>query len=250
MPVTFRTIATDVLKEIGAISIGETPEAAVIQDVLAKIQTVLNNWNADRRAVYATAFPEFTLVPNLSPHTIGPTGATFTVTQRPVSLDGCNLILNTSPTPIFMPIDVRDHQWWLGQTIPGITTSYPTDVYYQPDWPNGKLFFWPVPTSAYGVQLMVRVLLNDVPTLDTTFSLPPGYQDAITMTSAEDCLTLFPAAAPGVADMIEKKAREARSRIFDNNDQPLRLQTADAGMQVRTGNRGDFNFWTGQVIPR
>ena len=247
---TFQTIATDVLSELGAIQANETPTAADSVAVLGKIRRLLNNWNADRRAVYATAFPEYTLVPNLSPHTIGPTGATFTATERPVSLDGCNLIINTSPTAVNTPIKVRDFQWWLGQTIPGISTTYPTDVYYQPDWPNGKLFFWPVPTAAYDVQLMIRVLLNDIPDLTTTFTLPPGYQDAITLTVAEDCFSIFPSTAPAVMPLIMQKAREARSRIFDNNDQPLRLRTRDAGMEVNQGRRGDFNFWTGQVISK
>ncbi len=247
MPLTWRTICTDAMTEIGAIASGETPEAADIFTVLGKGRRLLNNWNADRRAVYATAFSQFTLVANLSPHTIGPTG-TFTVTQRPVSLDGCNLILNTSPTPINTMINVRDNQWWLGQTIPGIQTNYPTDVYYQPDWPDGKLYFWPVPTSAYDVQLMTRVLLDDIPDLSTTFSLPPGYQDAITLTLALDITTIFPAVDPRVLQQVDLKGREARSRIFDNNDQPLRLMTADAGMQSTSTRHGDFNWWTGQVI--
>lgn len=247
---TYQTLATDVLRELGAIAANESPDADISMTVLGKLRRLLNNWNADRRAVYATAFPEYTLVPNLSPHTIGPTGATFTATIRPVSLDGCNLIINTSPTPINTRIVVRDSQWWLGQTIPGITTSYPTDVYYQPDWPNGKLFFWPVPTSAYDVQLMIRVLLNDIPDLTTTFTLPPGYQDAITLTCAESCFALFPATAPATMIKIEQQAREARARIFDNNDQPLRLKTRDSGMEVNQGRRGDFNFWTGQVIAK
>lgn len=244
---TVLDLCTDAAQECGAIAIGETLEAAAVQQVLGKLRRLLNNWNADQRAVYAAAFDTYTLVPSLDPHTIGPTG-TFVVTIRPVSLDGANLILPSSPTGVQTPIKVRDKQWWLAQTVPDISTTYPTDVYYQADWPNGKLYFWPIPTAAYQVQLMTRVLLNDLPDLTTTFTLPPGYQDAITLTLAEDCLTLFPAAAPGVAAQLERKGREARTRIFANNDPTPKLRTADSGLTGSSDRRGTWNFWTGQVM--
>lgn len=246
MATTFRTIATEAAQELGAIAAGEVLDAADASVILGKIRRLLNNWNADRRAVYATAFDTYTLVPNTSPHTIGPSGATWTATIRPVSLEGANLVLSNGGTPTNLQIKVRDAQWWLAQTVPTIATTVPTDVYYQPDWPNGKLYFWPVPTAAYDVQLMTRVLLNDVPDLDTTFTLPPGYHDAIVLSTTEACTgNLF-----GVAltpDLVQK-AREARSRIFDNNDTDPRLKTKDSGMQASSGRRGDFNFWSGQVI--
>ncbi len=235
------------MKELGVIASGETPDASDIIDVRDKMRRLLNNWNADQRAVYAAAFLQFTLVPNLQPHTIGPTGV-WAVDSRPVSLDGANLILNNSPTPVNTPINVRDKQWWLANTIPAIATTYPTDVYYQADWPNGSLYFWPVPQSAYDVQLMVRLVLDDVIDFDTPFSLPPGYQDAITLTGAEDCVTLFSVSNPSILQMIEKKGREARARIFANNDPTPKLRTADSGLTGSSDRRGTWNFWTGQVM--
>jgi len=240
MPLTWRAIATDVMVECGAIAGGETPEAADISAVLGKLRRLLNNWNADRRAVYATAFPTFTLTASLSPQTIGPTG-NFVVTQRPVSIEGANVFISN----VKMPIRIVDAQWWLGQTDPSVTTTIPTDLYYQPDWPDGSLYFWPIPSAAYVVELQTRVLLDDLIDLDTEFSLPPGYQDAITLTGAEDCLTIFPAAAPGVMGMLERKGREARSRIFANNDPTPKLCTADSGMQG--SRRSSWNYLTGQV---
>ena len=248
MATTFRTIATEAAQEIGVIASGETLSAADASVVLGKIKRLLNNWNADRRAVYATSFDTFTLVPNLSPHTIGPTGATWTMTIRPVSIDGANLVLSNGGTPTNLQIKIRDNQWWLAQTVPTISTTVPTDCYYQPDWPNGKLYFWPVPTAAYDVQLMTRVLLNDVPDLDTTFTLPPGYHDAIVLTTAEDSVSVLLGPQTPIPPVVMMTAREASSRIFDNNDQDPRLKTKDSGMQSSSGRRGDFNFWSGQVI--
>jgi hypothetical protein len=245
MAVTIRTICTDAAKELEAIGAGETLSADDASTFLGLLRRLLNLWNADRRAVYATAFAEFTLVANLSPHTIGPTGATFTVTQRPVSLEGANLVLNLTTPNVNTPIHVRDAQWWLRQSVPDLTSTYPTDVYYQPDWPNGKLFFWPVPTAAYDVQLMTRVLLSDTVDLNDSFSLPPGYQDAITLTLAEMSRRTF---SRPVDPTLVRDASIARAAIFGNNDVIPRLTTRDAGMTPgRGGTRADFNWLNGQI---
>lgn len=244
---TIETICTDAAQEIGVLQGGETLGASDGAVWLGLIKRLLNAWNADRRAVYATAFPEFTLIPNqpLGYTTIGPTGD-FVVDQRPVSLDGANLILTPSTPTVNTPIKVRDNQWWLKQTTPTLTSTYPTDVYYQPDWPNGKLYFWPVPTFAYDVQLMIRVLLNDAVTLASTFSLPPGYQNAITLTLAE--MGQRPFGRPPDPSLT-RDASLARAQIFDNNDVTPHLITKDAGMTPgKGGNRADFNYLTGQVV--
>jgi hypothetical protein len=243
---TIRDIVTDALREIGVVAGTETPSASDASIGLNKLTRLFNNWNAERRAVYATAFSTFTLSPGVAPHTIGPTAATFTVAQRPVSIDGASLIL-TGDSDVYVPIAIRDAEWWHAQTVPDLESTVPTDLYYQPDWPNGQIYFWPVPTTAYQVELMIRVLLDDAVVLADTFSLPPGYQDAVTLTLAEMLLTPFGVAPPPT---LAKDAKLARSRIFGNNEQPTRIQTNDAGMEgpKSSGRRADFNWLTGQVL--
>jgi hypothetical protein len=246
MPTTPRQICTDSLHEIGVLAVGDAMSSALGVFALGKLTRLLNNWNADRRAVWATAFLEFTLTPNLSPHTIGPTSATFAADQRPVSIEGAYLILNTSTPNVNLPITVRDQDWWLAQSVPDLTSTIPTDLYYQPDVPNGKLYFWPVPTVAYGVGLMARVLVDDSITLDTSLTFPPGYADAITLTLAESIATSF---GRDVPPALEMSALRARSRIFANNDTTPRLQTADYGMDGGvSGHRADFNWLSGQIV--
>lgn len=247
---TIQDIVTDALLEPGILADGETPNAGQSSTVLKKLRRLLNNWNADRRAVYATAFVTNTLTAGLSPHTIGPTGATWTVTQRPVSVDGANLILAGSggAADTYLPITIRDAAWWNAQTVPGLESSVPTDLYYQPDWPNGKLYFWPVPDTADDVQLMLRVLLDDTVDLTDTFTLPPGYQDAITLTLSASICRMFGVPLDVSADLAQQ-AKLARARIFSNNEQPTRIQTADAGMQASNGTRPTYNYLIGSYFP-
>ena len=238
--VTARTICTDALSEVGIIAPQDTPGNTLAQFTLGKLNRLIDNWNAQREAVYAIDFLPFTLVPNLAPHTIGPSG-TFTVAQRPVSIEGINLILNTVAPNINISITLRDSQWWLRQTIPTLAIPYPTDCYYDPSWPNGTLNFWPIPQIAYGVEIEVRTVLAAV-TLDSVFSMPPGYRDAITLTLAEDV------AGPNgreVPPIVSAKAQQARARIFANNVEVPRLQTQDAGMPGSGGRRSAWNYYIG-----
>lgn len=237
---TIREVCTDALKELFQAP-GESVNETDLTFALGKLNRLLDNWNAERAAVYAQQFNTYDLVADLAPHTIGP-GGTFEATQRPVSIEGANLILSSTPNP-YLPINVRGPAWWDAQTVPDLTGSIPTDVYYQPDFPLGKLYFWPVPTETYSVELQTRVVLAEV-TLDDEFELPPGYRDAITLTVAEECSEAF---AKPVGARLAQSAMQARARIFRNNDLPPNLRTWDSGMPT-AGQRADFNYRNGQFF--
>lgn len=246
---TIRDLCTQSAMDMGVIGQGETLSAPDASVYLGLLQRLLNAWNANRLSVYASSMLQFTLVPNLSPHTIGPTGATWTATIRPVSLDGANLVLTPSTPPVNTNIKVRDDQWYFSLTTPTLTSTYPTDVYYQPDWPLGKLFFWPVPTFAYDVQLKVRVLLDESVDLNDEFSLPPGYWDAIVLTLEE--MAMRPFAKPYDGNLASA-ATKARALIYGNNDITPHLITKDYGMTPgrNQGTRADFNWLSGTVTGR
>jgi hypothetical protein len=232
---TARNIVTDALIEIGVYDPLQPPSAEDSAFVLRKLNRLIDNMNAERQAVYASVFQAFTLTPALQPHTIGPSG-TVAVAQRPVSVDGAMLVLNNVTPNVDVPIRIRDKEWWLGLSVPALTNSMPTDLYYEPAWPNGKLNFWGVPTTAYGVVLLIRALLSQF-TLATTFYLPPGYQDAITLTLAEEICTPF---RKQPTDRLTLSAMRARARIYANNNETPRIETRDAGMPGGGGET--FNY--------
>lgn len=237
---TWGTLVADAYTEIGALGAGETLSAEDLAWGLKKANRILDNWNAERAAVYADTFTTYVLTPSLDPHTIGPTG-TWVVTQRPVSIEDAMLVY-TSPTPdLLVPITIRDTQWWNALSMPAMTTALITDLYYDPTWPNGTLHFWPVCTTALSVRLHTRQYLSAIGTA-TTFTLPPGYQDALTLTLAEE---LAPSLNKELDARTVASAVQARARIFANNDDSLRIRTADSGLG---GGSGAWNYlsrtWT------
>ena len=193
----------------------------------------LDSWNANGRAVYSEVFNDsLTLTPALSPHTIGSSG-TLTVSVRPTRLLALQINLGSS---VFVDVNVRDAAWYSHQSTPAISESVPTDVYYQPNWPNGNLYFYGVPSTAYAVRIWYETILASVIQTDT-FAMPPGYQEALELTVAED---LAGSMGQPIASDLERRARKARAVIFDNNDQTPRIVTADAGLA--TGAAQDIDY--------
>lgn len=240
---TARDLVSRALKEIGVLSQGETASAGDATDALDILNELLNEWNADGQAAYNVLFTSYTLVPNLQPHTIGPSTATFTVTQRPDQILGANIVLTNVTPAVRNPLNIRDAQWWLDQTVQAITSALPTDLYYAPGWPNGSLYLWPIPTTAYDIELETRLDLTDTLALSDTVSLPPGYRKALILTLAENLLTPF--GRPGDAN-LSVRAAKARGLVFANNVTTPRLQTYDAGMSGgEARNRPTFNYRTG-----
>ncbi len=236
MAYTIRDLVTGAAAELRVARAGDVLAPAIADLGLTLVNEILDLWNADDRAVYTELFADYTLTPNLSPHTIGPTG-TFVVASRPKSVIAASLNIGGNPAS-FLPITVRDDPWYAALTVPGLTAAIPTDVYYEQDWPNGKLFFWPVPTTAYGVRLWSQTVLSAV-TLATTFALPPGYQAALRLTLAE---WLGPAMGQAVSASTARRANEARALVFGDNDDVPRIATADAGIGGRQSARGGFNW--------
>lgn len=246
---TINTLCTDAALELNRIGAADALSGEDSTFLLKKLNRILDNWNADGQAVYTIGFTLFTLVPNLSPHTIGvaANSPTFTVTtNRPVNIQSASLVLTGSPA-IDIPINIRDDDWWALNRVKGLATAIPTDLYYSPDWPNGSLYFWPVPTVAYGVRLEMRFVLAQV-LAATPLSLPPGYRDALTLTLAEDCITAFGAQlSPLQAQTLMTKARQARARIFANNRPSPNLATRDSGLPGTSSGQSNWFYPTGSL---
>lgn len=237
MIVPVLTVVSEAYQELNVFQPGAPIPAPMSTLALSKLNQIIDLWNAKRAMVWCEVFQSFTLTPSLSPHTIGPTGATFTVTIRPVSIEGCFLDLQGSSPPNYTPIDIVDYQVYQAISTPGIATSVPTAVYYEQDWPNGKLFFYPIPNAAYPVRFTYRTLLGVV-TLSDNLNLPPGYQPAITLTLAEDIAT---ATGREVPAKTAKGAAAARATIAANNTIVPALNLRD-GQEDRRGPALDFNY--------
>lgn len=247
-------VITDALIEIGLLSPGEQTnlDPDLGQWALRKANYLLDNWASQRKYVYASTFQAFNLTAGLSPHTIGPNNATFAWNQRPVKIESWALVLNTGPTAVDLPHrPTRDKDWWAMQRVKTLQSNIPTDMYYEPDSPNGSCYFWPVPNAAYPVRMELWTLVSQYLTINDPIDgpggagiLPPAYRSALMLTLAE---TLQTGGAKSPNPMLSQMAQAARTAVFGNNSQSPRSATSDAGMSPTRLGADLFNWETGNL---
>jgi hypothetical protein len=207
----------------------------------------INYWAARGCYAWTTTFLEYTLTPGHQPHLIGPDllAPDFQVNMRPVRIESANLIL-PGPTPVDVQVAIRDNAWWAAKAAKSVASNIPTDLYYEADYPNGQLWFWPVPTAAYDVRLEGNVVLQQFNTLDDCFIAPPAYLAAVTLTLAEELVDIWGTEMPG---NLARRALKARDALQSNNNLPPRIASADYGTFSRSS-CGDWNYVTGTIPNR
>jgi hypothetical protein len=234
-------LITSAMQEIGALAAGEVPSNDDQAQVMTKLQRLIDRYNAVRTMIYNVNFTQFTLPTNIHPVTIGP-GANFDVNQRPVEIPSISLILiGTTGTETEIPLNPRDDDWWANQRVKNLTSTMPTDYYYSTDWPNGAIFFWPIPTQVNDVLIESRGVIGEITAYNANFSMPPGYWDAVVYELAESIGPMFE--RPISADLLRLKMRAIKA-VQGNNVKSPRGTTGDAGMPG-IGVHGDFNYVTG-----
>lgn len=213
-----------------------------------KLNRILDEWSGRKVYAWSDSFTAYTLTPNHSPHLIGPglTSPDFAAPYRPVSIDpdGASLILTDVTPNVDLPLNVRDADWWNNERVKNLATNVPTDLYYEPDFPNGSLYLWPVPSFAYGLRLRLRSVLLAITSANwaDSFTAPPGYNRAAVLTLAEDLCTAFGRPVP---PELPGKAMRARAIVGINNQKSPRTSSADYGTRGTSGSRPDFNYYSG-----
>lgn len=244
MAQTAQTIITAALQEINASAPGETISANDLSWGLDKLNRLFDGWCSERLMAFAVNFVTYTLTPNLQPHTIGPTGtgATFTCTgNRPTKIVAAQLVINNVTPNYTVPINIRDADWWAAQRVQALTSTWPTDIYYEPDWPKGSLFIWPVPLTNWGLQLETWTTIGQAANLGASFSLPPGYWDAVIYNLA---VSMCPAFEKQPNPVLVAEAKRTKAAIKSLNAVPPRIATGGDGLPSGT-NRPSFDWRIG-----
>ena len=173
-------IITTSLKLIGVLSHGEVAEPEEAQDCLARMNTMLNTWAAERLSTYVVNRSLYTLTAGQQRYTLGPTGDF--VQQRPQWIDRMGILQQqNTDQPIELPLKLLTTQRWLGQVpVKNITSSLPTRVYVDGAFPNRNMDFWPFPDIG-NLQISVywAESLSQFTVLTTDTSFPPAYDEAI-----------------------------------------------------------------------
>jgi hypothetical protein len=225
---------------------GFTGSPEDMNDGLLRLNAIIDQWAARKAYAYSETFQQFTLTPNHNPYLIGPAVTAppdFKVTARPIRLEenGATLILTNVTPNVDVPLTVRTGDWWNNQRVKTLTTNVPTDVYYEPDFPNGTLFFWPVPNFAYGIRLRLWTFVTQFSSTAAQLIAPPAYLEALIKTLAEQLVLMYGTIMP---PSLPTEAVRARAALMGNNSKSPNIPSADYGT---TGGRStsDWNYYSG-----
>ena len=232
----------DALLEIQAIAVGETPTAAEANDGLRVLNRMLDAWQAQRLAIFATARQLLPLTIGQQAYELGIGSSTVGWgIPRPSRIDYFGVLYPSGSYPIELPMIAYTESDWLQIPLKNTASSLPQGVWDDQGFPFRNLNFWPIPNlSGLQVALYNWVALQQFSDLRTQYGWPPAYLRAIVKNLAMDLLTQYPG-SPVQLQVLAAQAAAALGLVKSSNVQPVLVNT-DPMLQV--GRRGVYNFYT------
>lgn len=161
------------MRQIGVISIGETPSDEEAADALFALNGLMGSLGNSPQMIFARTNEPVQLVANTASYTVGPSGGL--VTPRPIDvLESSNIIYQGVTYPL-IKWTLQDYQQI---TVP-TTTGIPTGFYAQMDMPDITLTFWPVPAQGMVFNMWSDKQITEFASLTQQIGMPPGYDRAL-----------------------------------------------------------------------
>lgn len=244
MAATVRSICTGALRLLGVTQPGREPSAYEMETATYALRSMLENWSTQRLNVFQTTTYEFEFIPHQATYTLGPTGDWET--ERPMILSYAYLrYAQDSGTPIDMQITILNDAQRAAISAKTISSSIPTTVYYNPEVPDAKLTFWPVPTVNYKAILWCDAPLDSFTDLNDELQFPRGYEQALRYNLA---VNLAPEFGRQVSQEIIGVASKSINDLKALNVTPRYLRCKDyaSGWSRRQGPSPIFNMMQGR----
>lgn len=226
---------TNALVDIGVLAIGQTISTEDLELCRTKFNRMLGQWNTQRRFAYYMRDQAFTITASQQSYSLGTSAnsADFVITagtERPVKIERARLVL-VAPSPDSeseLPVINWDQR--ANESTPALSATVPTRLYYQPTFPNGTLWPTPYPTTTTNkIRLFWWAQLAAIASgqTGTNVDLPPGYEDALTLSLSEIMCLPF---GKGISQDLASQSRTARENIRALNSKPPLMVTDWPGM--------------------
>jgi hypothetical protein len=196
------------------VAAGETCTAADAALGLRALNRKVDQWKAQKLALFTVTRSLWTVVSGQQDYTVGPTGDVDI--SRPQIIEHVNFLdTTTSPSQEYQLQPLTDDAW---SRVPqkGLTSALPTSFYWNPTFPFATLSLWPIPTSGtlQGV-LYASAPIDEFATLVTAVSLPPGYQEFIVCDLALQLATSY---GRQIDPALAQRAIEAKRIVKASNE--------------------------------
>lgn len=232
------------LVDAGVVGLDEAVEQPVLNRAFTQANWLLAQWARKRWLVYRLA--EYSFVSTgAQTYSVG-RGQIVDINPRPDRVEYAFLRFLNSPQPTNLPVDIplyiiQSREEYSRIPVKNIGTLA-RKVFYDPVWPVGVLYQWPVPqASQYEIHVGFKVVVPRFQSLQDNINFPPEYEAALnwclarrfrgtyqlppdsTIDSlARDGLNTIRLANQAVGQLVMPAFLRGRSRAYDyRGDDPL-----------------------------
>lgn len=217
MAVTAGTIILDALQEIGVYNANETLSSTDAAKGLTKLNQMMDSWSNESLTTFCTLEQSITLVAGTAQYPVGP-GSPY-ASVRPLRIPegpGMARIRDTNLNDY--DVTVLTQVQWNQIGLKTTNSDIPDSMWYDPQYPVGYINIFPKPSQPYTLFFDSYAALQEFSNLTTALSLPPGYQEAITLNlAARLWRTFLDGAMP--AD-LRQDAADAKKIVKRTNFRP------------------------------
>jgi|HubBroStandDraft_2_1064218.scaffolds.fasta_scaffold00063_5 hypothetical protein len=179
---TCGALLTNALIDGGIVGVDEAIEPAILNRAFTQANWLLAQWARKRWLVYRIQDYSFVCTGALN-YSVG-LGQTVNINPRPDRLEYAFLrFLNQSPPSglfVDIPLDIiQSHEDYSRIAVKNVGTLA-WRIFYDPVWPVGLLFPWPVPQSTiYEIHVGFKVVLPRFSSIQQPINFPPEYESAM-----------------------------------------------------------------------
>jgi hypothetical protein len=187
-------LLANALEDGGIVGIDEDIEPVILNKAFRHANWILAQWARKRNLVYSLTDYPFTSTGALS-YPVGQ-GQIVNINPRPDRLEYAFLRFLNPPAsaqfPVDIPLDIipskEDYSRITVKTIGTLAWR----IFYDPQWPLGVLFPWPVPqTSLYEIHVGFKTVLPRFQSLQQPIMFPPEYEAALNWALAGNLRAAF-----------------------------------------------------------
>lgn len=222
---------------------GQQPTSADTNRVFIQLNAMAYQWFEQRWLMYHNVDLHVACDGSQS-YTVGP-GGDIDLPIRPSRLEYAYVRLNpASSNPVDFPLAIIPSMENYAQIGLKRLESFPVSIFYDSGL-MGKIFPYPIPSSAYEVHIVVKDILTQWPTLTTALNVPPVYIDCLLWNLASRIRTLyglpFDPSINGLAKAALNVVRGANTQISTLN-YPGDMPGGGTGFDPTMGNWNGLPF--------
>lgn len=222
MATTALDIISFALKRMGVYGPGDTISDADAEDALTILNDMLDSWSNENLACFANTEQSVTLSIGKNQYTIGP-GGDINLT-RPLDIKqgpGAAYIQDTTGNNYDVNVVTQDQWNQIGNRGSSITSNIPDTLFYDPQYPLGKINLFPTPNINWTLFFDSRLQLTTFASIAAAFSMPTGYKMALQSNLVMEAWGHFKGDQTSPSQAMAESASRSKANIKRTNLKPI-----------------------------